>query len=139
MEGGIVQEKRDHNCNNGVRRFFFFSKLFFLVNVAVGGVTIMGGEGCSDFATEASVLTFAGLSQPSDVPSAKSHHPPPLESSGTLEVNYSRYHYAHFIDEEIEARRWPRSPDNSFHCVGSHFRLLSHLVLKQPRRQAGEA
>lgn len=63
---------------------------------------------------------------------------PHLETSGTLEVSCSGYHYAHFIDEEIEARRWPGSPNNSSHCVGSHFQLLSHRVHKQPWRQAGE-
>lgn len=59
-----------------------------------------------DFATEATVPIFVELSQPSDVPSAKHHHYP-LNSPELWEVSSSRYHYTHFIDEEIEAHGWP--------------------------------
>lgn len=64
------------------------------------------GSGCPDFATEATVPTLAELVQPSDVPSAKSQNHP-LNPREPWRLNSSRYHYAHFIDEEIEARRWP--------------------------------
>lgn len=46
------------------------------------------------------------LSQPSQGPSAK-HHYSALNPPGPWEVSHSRYHYAHFIDEEIEAQGWP--------------------------------
>ena len=73
-----------------------------LFNVSAGGVILMEGRGVQTSQQK----RLSPRSQPSQGPSAK-HHYSPLNPPGPWEVSHSRYHYTHFIDEEIEAQGWP--------------------------------
>ena len=94
----IVQmRKLKHREVEGVAQGHTASKL---LNTPAGGVTLMvrWGGGGGGVVQSSKQKPPSLLSQPSHSSPTK-HHPSPLNSLGLWEVNCSRYHYPHFIDE----------------------------------------